>query len=525
MLEPFAPLTGVVVRLNRKVFLLLVPILLVSIVFLGANTPQVHAVTGNWIIAAQPTQQCITLGLCRAGSPAVTFPSGQGGASLVQMNVTGGFTGTITLSTVVTPSTGLTVACNPSSVAIGPANGASTCSYTSTAPAAYSVVITGTNGTASGTHSVTVPVTVVSFTLGVAPSTTSFNSGTQGAATVTLVNSGINETVALSASSVPASGLTVDFADFVIGATTATAINGTTPVASTITIAAVHGFTGAVALSDTVPQGLTCSAISPASITTAGTATLSCSSVKRQAFSVPITGTSGVLTRTVIAAFNFTIGAEYNIVATSPAAVNAGISASSTITVSAVNGFTGVVVLDDTVPAGLTCGAITPATITGSGSATVSCSAATGGNTFTLGIRGNATRLIHVAPAFFTVNGAPTVALNAKIATSASSAVRFSSSSPNVYNVTITGTPPTGPTFSINTIVNVQGYTISPSPNSFTSYPCLCHVGCGRYSDFFHGSHPWNTGSRERHDCCNRKLASDWWHDESCCWRSCPGYR
>jgi hypothetical protein len=59
--------------------------------------------------------------------------------------------------------------------------------------------------------------------------------------------------------------------------------------------------------------------------------------------------------------------------------------------------------------------------------------------------------------------------LNTKAHFTANSTVTFSSSSPNVYNVTITGTSTTAghPPVSFNAIVNVQGYTLSPNPSSF----------------------------------------------------------
>src|SRR5207244_8419850 len=70
---------------------------------------------------------------------------------------------------------------------------------------------------------------------------------------------------------------------------------------------------------------------------------------------------------------------DFTISATSPSAVNTGQSASSTITIAGQNGFTGTVTLTATVPSGLSCGTITPSSVTGSGTATISCSQNTSG--------------------------------------------------------------------------------------------------------------------------------------------------
>jgi hypothetical protein len=53
--------------------------------------------------------------------------------------------------------------------------------------------------------------------------------------------------------------------------------------------------------------------------------------------------------------------------------VTVGTSAQPTITITALNGFTGTVGLTDSVQSGLVCDTISPSSITGSGAATVSC--------------------------------------------------------------------------------------------------------------------------------------------------------
>src|SRR5438093_1250241 len=96
---------------------------------------------------------------------------------------------------------------------------------------------------------------------------------------------------------------------------------------------------------------------------------------------------------------------DFTISATSPSAVNTGQSASSTITIASVNGFSGTVSLTGTVPSGLSCGTISPTTLSGSGTATVSCNASAGG-TYALTVIGTSGSLVHSAVATFTVKQA-----------------------------------------------------------------------------------------------------------------------
>src|SRR5437773_1468108 len=165
---------------------------------------------------------------------------------------------------------------------------------------------------------------------------------------------------------------TAPSSDFSISASSPAPTNTGQSATSTITVTALNGFSGTVSLTDTIPSGLTCGSITPGTVTGSGTATVSCSASVAGNYTLTITGTSGSLVHTATPIFHVQ---DFGIAASSPAPVNAGSSAISTITINAINHFAGVVSLTDTVPSGLTCGTITPGSITGSGTATVSCSA------------------------------------------------------------------------------------------------------------------------------------------------------
>jgi hypothetical protein len=256
-----------------------------------------------------------------------------------------GFTGSVTLTIATTPSTGLAIACSLTTITGG--SGSSLCSLSSTTPGNYNVNITGVSGSLS--HSATVAVTV--------PSGPDFS--------------------ILGSSPPPA--------------------NVGQSLTSTITVAALSGFTGTISLTDTIPSGLSCGAISPNTLTNSGTATVSCTATISGNYTLTITGTSGSLSHSATAVFRFQ---DFTINATSPAAVNAGQSPTSTVSVAAVNGFAGTVTFTVTSSPGLACASFTPTSVSGSGSTTVSCSSTVAGN-YTATIIGTSTTLVHNTTAIF----------------------------------------------------------------------------------------------------------------------------
>jgi hypothetical protein len=94
----------------------------------------------------------------------------------------------------------------------------------------------------------------------------------------------------------------------------------------------------------------------------------------------------------------------FTVVASHPP--TSGSSATITITVSAVDGFSGTVTLTDTVPSGLTCNAIAPNTITNSGTASMSCSSTTPG-TYTVTITATSRTTSHTTATTITIAAAP----------------------------------------------------------------------------------------------------------------------
>src|SRR5207245_479328 len=140
------------------------------------------------------------------GTP-VNFNSGATGSSIsVSLTSTFNFAGTISLAAVTSPVTGLTVTC-PAPVSItANATVAASCTLSSTTAGTYGVTITGAGLPGTASHS---------------------------------------------------AASTVHVGDFTISATSPSGAAGSS-ISSTITLTSTFNFAGSVALSDTVPAGLSC---------------------------------------------------------------------------------------------------------------------------------------------------------------------------------------------------------------------------------------------------------------------------
>ena len=217
--------------------------------------------------------------------------------------------------------------------------------------------------------------------------TATISSNSAGIATITATSTGYNTATT-----------TVTFSDFTIAASPTPGQNG----AWTITVSAAQGFTGTVTLNDTVPTGLSCSAITPSTIslttsTTTGTSNLSCSSGSVGTYTVTVTGKSGLLSRTT----PLTINVDYSI-SVNPAALglSPGLTGSSTVTVSSSNGFTGSVTLTVTsYPSGLSCllgnGAVSVGSSIPTATSSLSCKGS--GGDYSVNVSGSSGSTVHSA--------------------------------------------------------------------------------------------------------------------------------
>src|SRR5207302_5100607 len=91
----------------------------------------------------------------------VTTQLNQAGTSTITVRPSGAFTGTVSFTTIISPTTGLTW---QSMTSVSGGSGSSTLSCTGTIAQSYTVTVTGTSGTLS--HQINVPYTVISSSPG-----------------------------------------------------------------------------------------------------------------------------------------------------------------------------------------------------------------------------------------------------------------------------------------------------------------------------------------------------------------------
>ena len=143
--------------------------------------------------------------------------------------------------------------------------------------------------------------------------------------------------------------------DFRVGTTLPNTVpaDGTTPATSMIFVSPINGFTGTVSLSDpSLPADLTCTAIVPSTIPNgSGHAMVSCSSSVAGTYNVTIVGTSDAIRHIATSTFGFATSPppEFTISAITPLSFATSSTATSSVTVSSLDGFDQQVNLTSTV--------------------------------------------------------------------------------------------------------------------------------------------------------------------------------
>lgn len=294
----------------------------------------------DYSVTATPASQSVTQGNSTTFTTTVT--------------PTGGFTGTVSLTVSGLP-TGATGTFSPASLASG--NSTLTITTTSSTPTgSFPLTITGTSGSTTHTASVTLVVNapvVGDFSISATPASASVTAGGNTSYTTTITGSG--------------------------------------------------GFAGAVGFSVSgLPSGASAS-FSPTSVTGSGSSTLSITtstSTTTGTFTLTVTGASGSLSHSTTVSLTVNPAPAPNFtISDSPASITVrrGASGSTTVTIGAVNGFTGTVSLTATGQGARVTTTFSPTSVTGSGTSTLTVKvanrAATG--TRTLTITGTSGSLTH----------------------------------------------------------------------------------------------------------------------------------
>src|SRR2546422_2977444 len=305
-----------------------------------------------------------------ASVTSLSFTAGSSGSFTTNLSSLG-LNGTVAQSVAVSPATStVTVSFNPArNVTLVPGGtGSSTVTVltTSSTPAgSYSLILTGTTYLPSpceagiGTcydplaHSITVTISVSSFSVTINPRIVTVNPGSKGT--------------------------------------------------STVTITSLNGFTGSVTLtSSSSPSNLSCT-LNPSSVTvsTTATSTLSCTD-SPGIYTVTITGSSGALSRFG----NVTYVVSDFSIASTPASLNVGASGTTIVGVTSINNFVGSVSLTTSVSpnTGLTVTCPISATLSANATTSTTCtlrSTVTG--TYTVSFTGNVSATLHSASALIHV--------------------------------------------------------------------------------------------------------------------------
>ena len=224
------------------------------------------AVTGYDLVTGwgSPTAGLITAlsgpapkGFSISASPAsVSVNPGSNGSTTINSAVTGGFTGSITLSTGTLPS-GVTVGFTTNPISAGNSTSMTITVAAGTTPGNYPITVTGTSGSTveTTTVSLTVPGATPNFTISASPTSISVSPSNTGKVTIT------------------------------------TAVSG--------------GFSSAIKLSGSVTGSRVTLSFNPTSITGAGTSTMTITVNRRAAAgsrTITITGTGGGVTHTATVA-------------------------------------------------------------------------------------------------------------------------------------------------------------------------------------------------------------------------------
>lgn len=209
-----------------------------NVTILGTSNTIRHNATATLRFATSPPPD-----FTMAAISPVTFTLGSPASSNLTLTPQNGFDSKVNLTSTIEPTIGLSVSLNPQSIVSG--SETSTVAFNSSIPGDYTVQITGISGSLLHIITIAVTVTPIASDFGIAARSNFINveAGKAGA--------------------------------------------------TTITITPTSGFMGTVTLTVTAPSLVSCS-LSPSSVHSSGSSSLTCNSRSAGNYSVTINATSGV---------------------------------------------------------------------------------------------------------------------------------------------------------------------------------------------------------------------------------------
>jgi pseudomonalisin len=369
------------------------------------------------------------------------------------------YTGTITFSVTGLPASA-TASFAPATVTTSGSTVLTITTAATTAQGSYPLTIAGSDGTVGHTAPVTLVVANPDFSLAVAPASQSVLQGSSVNYTVTQTAiNGYSGTVSFSVTGLPAGAtstftpatltgsgtstlgvatsattpagsytLTINGTDGVISHTTSVTlvvsaidfslsaapasqtVNQGNSTSYTVTQTAINGYSGTVSFSVTgLPAGAT-STFTPASITGSGTSTLTIATSATTpigSYPLTITGTDGTHTHTATVTLVVAPAGDFQMATTiASQSVNPGQNTGYGITITSLNGFSGVVGLSlSGLPAGAT-GTFNPGSITGAGTSSlaITTSVATAPGIYNMIVTGTSGAIVHTVGIQLIVN-------------------------------------------------------------------------------------------------------------------------
>jgi subtilase family serine protease len=375
-----------------------------------------------------------------------------------------GYVGTVTYSVTSALPAGVSVGFTPPTVTGAGTTSLAVTSSATTPLGSFSITISGSDGTFTHTTTVTLVVTIPDFSLSVAPASQTAAQGTTANYTVTLNPlNGYTGTANLSVAGLPVgatasftpsaltgsgsstlaivlanpttpgtygltitgtdtpAGLThsvsatlvISVPDFTLSASPSSqTVNQGAPASYSVTLTPLAGYTGTVSFAVSgLPAG-TSATFNPSSLVNSGSTALNATtsiSTTPGSYTLTITGSDGTLSRTTQVTLVITPAGDFSMSSSiASQTVLPGQNTGYGITVSSINGFSGVVALSVSgLPAGAT-GTLTPSSITGAGTSnlTVTTAAATPPGVYNLVVKGTSGAIVHTVIVQLIVNPA-----------------------------------------------------------------------------------------------------------------------
>lgn len=353
----------------------------------------------------------------------------QSATTTIQIGIVGVFTQEISLT--ASPTDGLS--CGAISPPIVMGSGMATASCVSSVANNYTLTVIGRSG--SLVHSTNATFDFMDFAIYATSPTGNANSSISSLISITAAN-GFSNIVTLRATSQSGLHCGIITPDFVTGSGTADiscqaanlgtyslTINGTSShlthsigatflieqipdfsliatspktsdvgqqATATISVQGTHAFGDEVTFADSPPPNLSCQGITPGAVIGPETATVSCTSKAGGIYVLNITGTSGSLSHSTTARFDFV---DFKLTALAPPPSTVESPAILEVLVSPVNGFSRPVTLTESLAHGLQCNAMTQ-TILLDGTDSIWCQASVAGS-YTINVTGTSNSLTH----------------------------------------------------------------------------------------------------------------------------------